>query len=53
MADINTFRNADRVSMPTNLFLVASALRQYIVLLHMLLKSTHPLTMEFDRFCIA
>jgi hypothetical protein len=28
--DINTFQNADKVFMPTNLFHVASALRQYI-----------------------
>jgi hypothetical protein len=53
VADINVFRNADKVSIPTNLFHVASALRQYRVLLHMLLRSTHPLTIEFDRFCLA
>jgi hypothetical protein len=50
MADINTFRNADEVFMPTILFHVASALWQYRILLHMLLKSTHPLIMEFDCF---
>jgi hypothetical protein len=53
MAGINTFRNADKVSMPTNLFHVMSALRLYRVLLRMLLKSTEPLTMEFDRLCLA
>jgi hypothetical protein len=50
--DINTFLNADKVSMPTNLLHVASALRQYRILIQMLLKSTHPLTTEFDCFCI-
>jgi hypothetical protein len=53
MADINTFSNADKVSMPTNPFHVASAFQQYRIRLHMLHKNTHPLTMEeFDRFCI-
>jgi hypothetical protein len=53
MTDIDISRNADKVSMPANLFHVASALRQYRVLLHMLLKSNHPLTIEFDHFCVA
>jgi hypothetical protein len=53
MVDINTFRNSDKVAIPTKLFHVASALRQYRVLLYMLLESTHPLTIEFDRFCTA
>jgi hypothetical protein len=41
MADINNSRNS------------ALALRQDRVLLHMLIKSNHPLPIEFDRFCIA
>jgi hypothetical protein len=53
MVDISTFRNSDKVSMPTNLFHVASALLQYRVLLYILLKSDHPITIEFDRFCTA
>jgi hypothetical protein len=53
MVNIVYFRDLDKVAIPTKLFHVASALRQYRVLRYMLLKSTHPLTIEFDRFCSA
>jgi hypothetical protein len=38
-----------KVPIPANLFHGESALRQYLVLLYILLKSTHPITIDFDR----
>ncbi len=53
MADMVHFPDSDKAAIPANLFRVASALRQYRLLLYMLLKSTHSPTTEFDRFHIA
>jgi hypothetical protein len=53
MPDIVQFRETDKVVMPTTAIQVSATLRQYRVLLHMLLQSTQPLTREFDSFCAA
>jgi hypothetical protein len=53
MADITKFRNFDKIMIPTNLFHVAPALRQYWLLLYMLHKSTHLLIIEIDYFFTA
>jgi hypothetical protein len=53
MVDILQFKNSDKIAMPTAIIHVTLALKQYRVLLHMLLKGTHQLAVEFDLFCTA
>jgi hypothetical protein len=50
LPDIQLFRDADRVTLPTDVLHVSATLRNFQVLLHLLLGASHVLTVEFRTF---
>ena len=50
LTDIQQFRDADKVTLPTEVLQVSATLRSYLLVLNVLLGANHVLTVEFEKF---